>query len=202
MPTVFPPHGWSAPEQWVEFIGYAQEKYGQRVKFLTFREALERLEKNALAGHSLRAREFRVDPLNGKSEANACNGRENGVALLDVDGDGFMDVMIGNNDRDVTRVWQPKQSRWSETGTPELLQTFHLDGRRDDYQIRFGVVRGATVMLGHKAWQWTDGRWESAPELLRGLPDGFSTAAFGTDAGVRLRDFDGAGQCELLANHD
>ena len=67
--AVFHPHGWSGPEQWVEFIDYAQTKYGKRVKFLNFREALERLEKNALAGATL---------------------RESGARLLDVNADGIM----------------------------------------------------------------------------------------------------------------
>jgi hypothetical protein len=54
--SVFHPHGWSAPEQWVEFIDYAERTYGKRVKFLTFREALGTTRKNALGGHSLRAK--------------------------------------------------------------------------------------------------------------------------------------------------
>jgi hypothetical protein len=60
---------------------------GKRVKFLTFREALERLEKNALGGHPLRAK----------------NGGDNGVRVLDLDADGFMDVVIGATDKRVTR---------------------------------------------------------------------------------------------------
>jgi hypothetical protein len=42
--AVFHPYGWIKPEQVVDFIDYAQAKYGKRVKFLTFKEALERLE--------------------------------------------------------------------------------------------------------------------------------------------------------------
>src|SRR4029453_4334650 len=53
--AVFHPHGWSGPEQWVEFIEHAQKTYGARVKFLNFREALERIEKNAFGSYSLRA---------------------------------------------------------------------------------------------------------------------------------------------------
>src|SRR5262249_37748679 len=47
---VFHPYGWSTPEQLVDFIDYAQTKYGKRVKFLTFKEAEEGLAKNALGG--------------------------------------------------------------------------------------------------------------------------------------------------------
>ena len=42
---VFHPHGWIKPEQIIDFIDYAQTKYGKRVKFLTFKEAEERLNK-------------------------------------------------------------------------------------------------------------------------------------------------------------
>jgi putative membrane-bound dehydrogenase-like protein len=51
---VFHPYGWSSPQQHVDFIDYVVKKYGKRVKFLTFREALERLNKNLLGGHPLR----------------------------------------------------------------------------------------------------------------------------------------------------
>ncbi len=77
--AVFHPHGWSGPEQWVEFIDYAQQTYGKKVLFLNFREVLERLEKNALGGHALR---------------NA-DGTPGGVRMMDLNGDGLMDVVIG-----------------------------------------------------------------------------------------------------------
>jgi hypothetical protein len=43
MPIVFHPHGWSSSAQFVEFIDYAVAKHGRKVKFLTFREAQERI---------------------------------------------------------------------------------------------------------------------------------------------------------------
>ena len=51
---VFHPHGWSAPEQFIDLIDYAVAKHGKKVKFLTFREAQERLNQNVLSGHPLR----------------------------------------------------------------------------------------------------------------------------------------------------
>ena len=53
-PLVFHPHGWSKPEQIIDLIDYAVTKHGKKVKFLTFREAQERLNKNLLEGHPLR----------------------------------------------------------------------------------------------------------------------------------------------------
>lgn len=41
---VFHPHGWIKPEQVIELIDHVVLRYGSRVKFITFREALERLD--------------------------------------------------------------------------------------------------------------------------------------------------------------
>src|SRR5262245_24463741 len=96
---IFHPHGWIRNDQIVELIDYAIRKYGKRVKFLNFREAQERLNKNLLAGQSLRA----------------ANAQDNGVRLIDVNNDGFLDVVIGNGQLRKTRLWQPKESKWVES---------------------------------------------------------------------------------------
>src|SRR5437763_10641847 len=88
---VFHPHGWIKPEQLIELIDHATSKHGKRVKFLTFREAEERLTKNLLGGEKLRA----------------ADGRDNGVRLLDLDNDGYLDVVIGNDRVKQTRRWDP-----------------------------------------------------------------------------------------------
>src|SRR5262249_23483205 len=45
---VFHPHGWIKPEQVVELIDHAKARHGGKVKFLTFREAKDRLDRNLL----------------------------------------------------------------------------------------------------------------------------------------------------------
>ncbi len=77
---VFHPHGWIKAEQVVELIDHAVAKHGKKVKFLNFREAQERLDKNLLAGQPLRKE----------------NGQDNGVRLIDINRDGFMDVVAVN----------------------------------------------------------------------------------------------------------
>ncbi len=174
--AVFHPHGWSAPEQWIEFIDYAQEKYGKRVKFLTFPEALARLEKHALTDHPLRA----------------ANGKDHGVRLLDVDNDGYMDVVIAAPDKELTRVWRPKENGWAESPTPG-----RADGRGDTGVI-FATIResGAAAMFvkSHvmSAWTWKDNAWQRDDKILPAM----------LDTGVRFRDFDNDGVCELLQNRD
>ena len=85
---VFHPHGWIRNEQIVDLIDHAATKHGKKVKFLTFREAQERLNKHLLGGQPLRT----------------ADGRDNGVRLLDLDNDGYMDVVIGNDKVRQTRL--------------------------------------------------------------------------------------------------
>ena len=205
MTTVFHPHGWSSPEQWVEFIGYAQEKYGKRVKFLTFREALERIEKNALLKSPLR----RFFPPHG----------DNGVRVLDVDGDGFMDVITlhdegvaiapGFSTPDHTRIWHPKENRWHDTTTP--FSNIESVGDRPelkmDSSVHFGVVRGsgaasALLIPSHIIYTWRGEHWERDEALEAGLSGNPSIPYKNTDIGIRLRDFDNDGVCELVVNRD
>src|SRR5205823_2821430 len=84
---VFHPYGWSSPEQIVDLIDHAVTKHGKKVKFLTFREAQERLNKNLLDGHPLR------DPR---------TGADNGVRLMNSNLP-FMGVLIDNKEGRVER---------------------------------------------------------------------------------------------------
>jgi putative membrane-bound dehydrogenase-like protein len=90
---VFHPHNWIKPAQIVELIDHAVTTHGKKVKFLNFREALERLNKNLLSGRPLRA----------------ADGTDALVRLFDLDKDGTMDVTgagIG------TRTWNPRAASW------------------------------------------------------------------------------------------
>ena len=64
---VFHPHGWIRTEQVVELIDHAVTKHGKKVKFLDFREAQERLNKNLLGGQPLR------DPKTAATTACGCS---------------------------------------------------------------------------------------------------------------------------------
>ncbi|HKB02153.1 MAG TPA: PVC-type heme-binding CxxCH protein, partial [Gemmataceae bacterium] len=170
MNFVFHPHGWIENKQIVQFIDYAHATYGKRVKFLTFREALERINKNLLAGHSLR------DPK---------TGADNGVRLIDANGDGFQDVVIGTADKKCWRIWEPKRPAWNN----ETLETAGA---------KFGGFRDLAV-------GFADGTGEALIEHSADLPRKFRfihSNGMPKELGqFRLLDLDGDGSCELLTRN-
>lgn len=89
---VFHPHGWIQAEQVNELIDHAVAKHGKKVKFLTFKEALERLNKHLLNGKSLRD----------------STGSGTTVRLIDRNGDGNLDVTSSEE----TAVWDDDRHEW------------------------------------------------------------------------------------------
>lgn len=103
---VFHPYNWARNEQIVDLIDHAVAKHGKKVKFLTFREAQERLDRNLLGGQPLR---------------HPKTGADNGVRLVDRDGDGYLDVEIRNDAVKQARLWRPGASRgrWEVQPLPD-----------------------------------------------------------------------------------
>ncbi|MBI3877262.1 MAG: VCBS repeat-containing protein, partial [Verrucomicrobia bacterium] len=228
---IFHPHGWSSPAQIIEFIDHAERTHGKKVKFLTFKEAQERLDKNLLKGQALRA----------------VKGLENGVRLLDLDNDGYIDVVVGNQEVRSTRHWQPKEMAWRESALPFTNTIVVVPGPRPqnvsrqmlwsseshatEMGVRFGVIRTdghATAIFNNGvtngAWHFNANEWESEHGFWKGLPSGdeqvvtVPTGSYraGTrtpegnifggswmyDRGVRFRDMDHDGICELIVANE
>ncbi len=59
--------------------------------------------------------------LGGQSLRQTAKGRDNGVRVLDLDNDGYMDVVIGNSKKRETLIWEPKTSSWRSSKTPILV---------------------------------------------------------------------------------
>jgi len=183
----FHTHGWIRNDQVVEMIDYAVEKHGKKVKFLTFREVYDRLTNNLLGGHPLRA----------------ADGGDNGVRVLDLDNDGHMDAVIGNQTTQETRRWVPQEGQWITGHFPVKIVDARGDSRRDDLGIRFGVLRpdGTASFLKPNgvAWHFQGNRWATR-NPNPGAPSG--TDPSGTDNRpyriLRILDVDGDGTGEVI----
>jgi putative membrane-bound dehydrogenase-like protein len=188
---VFHPYGWSTPQQHVDLIDYAVAKYGKKVKFLTFREALERLNKNLLGGVPLRERKI---------------GLDNGVRLLDVDNDGYVDVVIGNGKDYQTRRWSLRTHSWRMTDFPVTLV---VPKEWPNLGVLFGVMKAdgkASLVVSLSAdglgitavaFHFNGKRWLKDPAMSNSMRKvvGKEFDSFAS----RLVDVDGDGRCELIA---
>jgi len=187
----FHPHGWIAAEQVVELVDYADRTYGPRVKFLTFNEVQERLDRNLLGGQPLRA----------------ADGGDNGVRVLDLDNDGYMDVVIGNQRARQTRLWRPSESRWQIGDFPTTI----VEGNGQRAGERFAVFQkdgGASLLSifgqertdhASRVWHFDGTEWITDPHGAGGLM--ISVPRLSADGGIRARDLDGDGTCELIVGN-
>lgn len=190
----FHPDRWIRNDQVIELIDHATSRYGDKVMFLNFHEVHQRLTANLLGGQPLRADD----------------GSDNGVRVLDVNGDGYMDVVIGNDSVRQTRLWSPQTQTWIINDFPLPIVSTTGDGQRHQTGVRFGVLQtsGHASVLVHNEqlaglWHFDGRNWTAAAEGLAGLElDGpVLTARVGCDQGVRFRDLDLDGISELIVGN-
>lgn len=140
---VFHPHGWIRNDQIVELIDHAIEKHGKRVKFLTFREAVDRINANLLGGRSLRNADGSasgiglrdvdddgkldvVDSADANTKLSVAQaelpagvqllddrGRDAGLRKVDINEDGFNDIIFSNGKRYSLHLWDPDTNGWT-----------------------------------------------------------------------------------------
>ncbi|XOV70616.1 MAG: PVC-type heme-binding CxxCH protein [Verrucomicrobiota bacterium] len=135
---VFHPHGWIRNDQVNEFIDYADETFGRRVLFLTFKEAAERLREHLLSGHGLR----RPD------------GKDAGNRLVDINRDGYLDVVLGGQEKGTVRIWNEELGSYMDQASPLPVQT---DGAHAT-----GLKHGVFWKDGPTAWFYRDDKGEGA----------------------------------------
>ncbi len=192
MNLVFHPHNWIQNRQIVELIDHAARTHGRKVKFLNFKECIERIEKNLLVGGSLRDEK----------------GFDSGVRLIDVNSDGFLDVVVGQQAKKLVRIWDPKAGRFKDFGYElETLDSANA-GSAPPIAVRFGVIDGKAFAF-RSTKNGPEGLIFAADGSTTRLPvsglelDGrpIRTLFGGKDQGVRFRDLDGDGTTELIVGN-
>lgn len=218
---IFHPHGWIRSDQIIQFIDHAERTHGKKVKFLTFKEAVERLNKNLLSGTSLRDK----------------RGNDNGVRLLDVNNDGFMDVIGQNESLQGTRLWSRSSNVWVNVASNIPLKTSRAGFGGETLfwrRVQFGVLRpGGNASACYsdeqeaRAWHFERDAWAEDTKFWQGLAlEGKRIVTGKTDfdipphqgptkglhyytasdlksfdRGTRLHDLDRDGRCELLVSN-
>jgi putative membrane-bound dehydrogenase-like protein len=148
---VFHPHGWIRNDQVVELIDHAVQKHGKKVKFLNFREAQERLDKNLLGGQALREPKTGIAsgvkwPTERTSETRppialppgarfaGSKAGDQGLRFIDLDGDGFDDVIFSNEKEYGIYLFKDLKTGWSrkvmagKRGDPDALPMISRNG--------------------------------------------------------------------------
>ncbi|MEO8496081.1 MAG: polysaccharide deacetylase family protein, partial [Planctomycetota bacterium] len=139
---VFHPHGWIRNDQIVELIDHAVAKHGKKVQFLTFREAMDRINTNLLQGKPLRltdgsGRGTQLRDVDGDGKLEVADvllleprpdvvaklplgttrfdheGRAAGLRFVDVNEDGFDDVIFSNGNGYSLHLWDNDTKSWS-----------------------------------------------------------------------------------------
>lgn len=182
------PHGWSSPDQFVQLIQYAQERYGQRVKFLTFKEALEKLSRNLLDGFPIRTS---LPPLHQ-------------TKLLDLNNDGYLDLVRFETNKTTTKVWNTQQNQFtvstSQSSNPG--SSGWIFGTLKTVENQSEVIALCADKSGFlKALRFRDLSWRSEPALLNGLASVRIAGTEGANPGLQLRDLDASGSCELIVSN-
>lgn len=200
------PDSWLEPTLHVELIDYATSRYGKKIKFLTFREAVDRLNQHLLLGESLRHPKR--------------SGGDAGVRVLDLNDDGFMDVIVPK--AQVTRVWQPQSKSWRDVPLPFPLQRTWTVKRSKDDEVEVTNIRwfdvaqlngpGTTsiwVRLFPAAtppsdgfegiWHFTKNEWKRQTREPPNYAKLFPKIPELKEGGATiLRDLDHDGRCELI----
>ncbi|MDP1797457.1 MAG: hypothetical protein Q8K78_08255, partial [Planctomycetaceae bacterium] len=208
---VFHPHGWIKAEQINELIDHAVTKHGKKVKFLTFKEALERLSRNLNPDLDLaiqaemHRRHVAADPKRLASNS----------ILVDVDNDGYLDVLNVYGKLPTIRFWRTDEQKW-DSRTPE-------EQRQDvsTFESQFGSLGPKTsgssnlIFFGFPRLHDFDGDgvadrvspargfadpvdFGNSKDKIR-LPNGpnFREDPFG-DNGQRFVDLDGDGRLDVI----
>ena len=178
--------------QVVDFIDYAEACYGKKVKFLNFKEAYKRLLIYLLGG----------------TPVHSLNRGDNGVRLLDLNNDEYLDVVVGNPEKKETRIWDPHSETWSKTSFP--LAIVDKAGRQTGVKFVCVQKNGYISMLLKNEKKWAfhhfNGKSWGPPVAFSSILPKKANKIFsfrkGKDRGLRSVDFNGDGFSDLVFNNE
>lgn len=128
MNLVFHPHGWIKADQVVDLIDHAVKTHGKKVKFLNFKECVERLNANVLGGESLRDQNgidsgfrFETNSATGKWKAvkrdreksASVKDKDEGRRFADINADGHLDLILSNPKEYGVWLYDPETKKHS-----------------------------------------------------------------------------------------
>src|SRR5205823_3917465 len=88
---------------------------------------------------------------------NSASG-DNGVRILDVDNDGYMDVVIANDRSQSTRVWAPRTQSWSEMPLPSTGGA-RIDALSATFAVLGEAAAGPTSLVAPARAENSKPRW-------------------------------------------
>ena len=151
---VFHPYGWIKNQQVADLVDYADRTYGRKVKFLTFKEALDRLNTNLLKGKPLRKADGTTDqPPAGITDLNPslpfspntrllyARGRDAGIRFLDLDEDGQDDLVFSNDEEYGIYLFDPATKGFTrkvmagKAGEPGALPKIVRNGTNNGFFV-------------------------------------------------------------------
>ena len=180
MNLVFHPHGWIKAEQVNELIDHAVATHGKKVKFLNFKECVERLNANVLGQRSLRDAQGSDRGIRLEASGRDANWKvtqvpanqvsspkkpDEGRRFVDIDADGHPDLVLSNAKEYGVWLFDPKSkdhsirlmsgTRSTPPASDELPWIVRPDGSENGFFIK------------DRHLCWINEETDTLPDLLR-----------------------------------